>query len=78
MPTVVNRKIYLKYGESISSPIVSLEALFTTIFIDAYEGYDFGIFGVPGAYLHAKFPKYKHLVLKLRGNCVDIVCNVNT
>ena len=32
---------------------------------------------VPGAYLHAKMPEGKRLLLKLRGQFVDIMCNVN-
>jgi len=50
------QKRYLKEGESIASPTVSLEALMATLVIDAYEGRDIVTFDVPGAYLHADIP----------------------
>ena len=46
--------------------MVSLEAMFNTIVIYAYERRDFGNFDVPGEYLHFEIPKYKHVLLKLK------------
>ena len=71
------QKKYLKEGESISSPTVSLEALLMTLIIDVFEGQKVTTFDVPGAYLHAKFPEDKHISMVLRGEFVDIMCDVN-
>jgi len=43
------QKRFLKHGESISSPTVSLEAIVGTLLIDAHENRDVAIFDVPGA-----------------------------
>ena len=45
--------------------------------IDALEERDVGIFDVPGAYLQAEIPKEKNMVMKFRGELVDIMCDVN-
>ena len=45
--------------------------------IDANEGRSVAVFDVPGAYLHAEMPKDKHMLLKIRGQFVDIMCEVN-
>ena len=71
------QKRYLKHGESISSPTVSLEAIVGTLLIDANEGRDVAIFDVPGAYLQAEMPKEKKLLMKFRDEFVDIMCEVN-
>ena len=71
------QKRYLKHGESISSPTVSLEAIIGTLLIDAHEGRDVAIFDVPGAYLQAEMPKEKKLLMKFRDEFVDIMCEVN-
>ncbi len=68
---------FLKENESIASPTISLEAIIATLIIDAKEERDVAIFDVPGAYLHAKMPEDKNVILKLRGQFVDIMCNVN-
>ena len=68
---------YLKEGETIASPTISTEALLTSYAIDAFEERDVAIFDVPGAYLHASFPKGKYVLLKLRDEFVDIMCEVN-
>ena len=67
----------MKEGDNFSSPTVSLESIMTTLVIDTYEGMSVSIVHVPGAYLHAKMPEEKRLLLKLRGQFVDIMCNVN-
>jgi hypothetical protein len=71
------QKRYLKRGETISSPTVSVEALMGTLAIDIKEGRDVAIFDVPGAYLQAAMPKDKKVLMKLRGQFVDIMCEVN-
>lgn len=71
------QKRYLKHGESISSPTVSLEAIVGTLVIDAYEGRDVAIFDVPGAYLQAEMPQEKNLLMKFRDEFVGIMCEVN-
>ena len=59
------------------SPTVSVESLFITFVVDAYEGRDIATFDIPGAYLHAPVPLEKQVLLKLRGIFVDIMCNIN-
>ena len=52
---------YLREDESVASPTVSLEGLFVTLVIDAYEGRYIATFNIPGVYLHALMPKEKKL-----------------
>ena len=47
------KNIYLKEGESVLSPMVSLESLFFTLIIYVHEGRDVATFDVHFAYLHA-------------------------
>ena len=68
---------YLKDGNTVVFPTVSTEALFTTLVIDAYEGLYIGIFDVLGAYLHAKMLTEKQVLIKLREEFLDIMCEVN-
>ena len=68
---------YLKHDESVASPTISLESLIASLIIDAHEGRSVGIFDVPGAYLHAEIPKGKTILMKLRGEFVEIMCRVN-
>jgi len=70
------QKRYLRDGEDYASPTVSLEALIATLVIDAYEERDVATFDVPGAYLHAEMDKDR-VFMKLRGQFVDIMCDVN-
>ena len=49
----VNIKRYIKEGERVSSPTVSLEGLFCTIIMYENEWRDMDTFEVQGAYLHA-------------------------
>ena len=56
---------------------VSLEALSTTVVIYAYERRDVGTLYVPGSYIYTKSPKEKHVPLKLRGDFVEIMCEIN-
>ena len=71
------QKIYLGKDESVASPTVSLESIFTTLLIDENEKRDIAAFGILGAYLHADIPADKNVILKLRGRFVDIMCNIN-
>jgi len=71
------QKRFLKHGESISSPTVSLEAIVGTLLIDDHEDRDMAIFDVPGAYLQAEMPKEKKLLMKFRDEFVNIMCEVN-
>ena len=54
-----NHKRYLVKDESVASPTISLEALFTTLVIYAYEERDVATFDIPGTYLHSKMPADK-------------------
>ena len=63
--------------EEASSPTISLESIMAILLINAYEERDVAIFDVPGAYLHADVPKEKFVILKIEGDFVDIMCNVN-
>ena len=47
---------YLKHGETLASPTVSLEELFATLVVDANEERDVATFNVPGSFLHAEIP----------------------
>ena len=47
-------KLFLKYVETISSPIVSTESLMTMIVIDVTQKRDVAIFDISGAYLHTE------------------------
>ena len=71
------QKRYLGKYESVASPTVSLESLFTTLVIDAHEERDISTFDISGAYLHAKMTADKSVILKLRGHFVDIICDIN-
>ena len=69
---------YLKNDENYSSPTASLESIMTTLVIDAYEGRDITIADVPGAYLHAKFPENKNVILRMTDIFVNIMCDINS
>ena len=56
--------------EKNSSPKASLEGIFATLIIDAFEERDVAVVDVPGAYLHAEWRKEKKVLLKLEGDFV--------
>ena len=58
-------------------PKLSLEELFFTLIVGEHEGCDVDTFEIPDAYLHAEIPKDKRILMNLRGNFVDIMCQVN-
>ena len=47
---------YLKYGETVLSPTVSLEVLFATLLYNAHKGRNVFIFDVSGVFLHIELP----------------------
>jgi len=61
--------------EETSSPTVSTDALMLSIIIDAYEKRDVTTADVEGAYLHADMEDF--VLLKMVGEAVDIMCDVN-
>jgi hypothetical protein len=61
--------------ETTSSPTASTDALMLSLMIDAKEGRDVGTADVEGAYLHADIEDF--VFLKLVGEAVDIMCQVN-
>ena len=68
---------YLKEGESVASPTVSVEALITALLIAAHEGREVVSFDIPGAFLQAEMSDDKLVLLVLRGEFVDYMCEVN-
>lgn len=63
--------------EDTTSPTLSLEALMTTLLIEAYENRKCIVFDVPGSYLHADILDNKFVLLKIEGEFVDIMTEVN-
>ena len=57
----------MKEEEDISLLTASLEAIITTLIIDAYERRDIAIADVHGAYLHAKMPNGKKGCFEVKG-----------
>ena len=57
--------------------LLFFNALFTTMVIDAYEGRNTRKFDVLGVYFHARSPKENHVLLKLRGDFSNIMCDKN-
>ena len=68
---------YVPLEEAPSPPTLSLEELMGILLVNAYEERDTAIFYVPGAYLQAKMPDDKFAILKIEGEFVDIMCEVN-
>ena len=48
-----------------------------TLVIDEYEERIIATFNIPIAYLHAKMPADKNVILKLHGRFVDILYDIN-
>ena len=68
---------FLKEGKSVASPMVFLESLIATLVIDAYKGRDVATFDVPGAYLHVEMPQSKWILMRLRGDFMELMCQAN-
>ena len=49
----------------------------TTLIIDALEKRDVATFDVPGAFLQIEMPKDKNVLLVIRNEFVDKLCEVN-
>ena len=71
------QKYFLDPDEFVASPTVSLESLLATLLIDVYEGRSVITFDVPGAYLHAEMPPDKRVIMILRDEFVDMMCEAN-
>eukprot|EP00957_Ditylum_brightwellii_P064313 4880551-Ditylum_brightwellii.AAC.1 len=69
------QRLYLKEYESVASPTVGLESL---ILIGAHEGKKFISFDVPGAFLQGEMADNKLVLLKLKGEFVDMMCKINS
>ena len=69
--------MYLNEYESVYPPASSLEGMIMTLLTGAYEGRKFITFDVLGAFLQAELPSDKLLLLVLRGEFVDIMCDIN-
>ena len=54
-----------------------MEALFCTLIVDAHEVYNVLTYEIPGAYMYSYITKEKRVLMKLGGNFVDIMCQVN-
>ena len=50
---------------------------FTGLIINAHEGRDVANFDVPGEYLNVDNPEVKFVLLKIEGEFLDIMCEVN-
>ena len=68
---------FLKEGETVASPAVSMEGIFLTFLIAAYEGRKVVSFDIPGAFLQAEMSDDKLVLLKFRDDFVDMMCQVN-
>ena len=49
----------------------------STLVLDTYKYWYVAIFCVPGAYLNAYMPDEKYVELKLEGEIIDVMCDVN-
>ena len=56
---------------------IYLEALFTSLIIDAHKGRYVGIFDIAGTYLNADTPEEKIILLNIESEFVYIMCKVN-
>ena len=68
---------YLKEFETVAAPTLSLDGLIGSLLIDVYEERDVVTCDVAGAFLHPDLPPGKRLFLVLRGQMVDIMCDVS-
>ena len=68
---------YLKADKTVALPTVSMEALYLTFLIAAYEDRKVASFDIPGAFLQGEMTEDKSLLLKFKGDFVDMMCDVN-
>jgi len=71
------QRMYLKEYDTVASPTVSLEGVFTTLLIGAHEGRQFILFDVPGAFLQAEMAEDKLVLLKMTEKIAEMMCEVN-
>ena len=67
---------YLKPDESVYSPTYSTEALMTILVIGATERVDVTILDVPGDFLQTALPADNFLLLQIRDEFLDVMCEV--
>ena len=72
------QRLYLKYGDTVASPTVSLEGLIPILTIEIMEGHKTVSFDVTSAFLQAEIPDGKMVLLCMTGEFVDIMCEINT
>ena len=70
------KSVFEKY-ESLASPTVGLVILMTTLLIGSHEERKFIYFDVPGDFLQAEMVYDKLVLLKLKGDFVDMMCEIN-
>ena len=63
--------------ESVYSPICSPEYLMSTLFIDDMEQRDVAAFDLPEDYLQTDITEEKRILICIRDEFVDIMCEVN-
>ena len=73
----LKQRMNLKKYDTVASPTVSLEEVFTTLLIGAYEERKFISFDIPGAFLQAEMSEDKLLLLKMNGRIAEMMCEVN-
>ena len=57
--------------------MVYLEELLCTLILDTHEGLNIATFDVNSAYINEEIPKYKRILMNLRGYFVNIMCKLN-
>ena len=68
---------HLKPDESVYSPTCSTKALTENLFIYLMEKRDVTIFDLPGYFLQTALPADKFLLMRIRYEFVDVMCEVN-
>ena len=73
----IQQKGYLKEYEYVYYPKCMTESLISTLLIYTMEHRDEAVFDVPGYYLQTEMPPDKWILLCIRDDFVDIMCEVN-
>lgn len=60
-----------------ASPTAGLESLMTTLMIRVHEGRKMISFDVPGVFLQAEIEEDKSVLLKLKGQFAEMMCDIN-
>eukprot|EP00957_Ditylum_brightwellii_P202307 15329569-Ditylum_brightwellii.AAC.2 len=69
---------FLKEDELVASPTGALESLLSMLITDANEKQDMGVYNIPEVFLQSDIPSDKLLLIVIRGQLVDIMCEENT